>query len=291
MQLIVNYKAMELNTNFNEVKNFVIGEVEKYSIEVVESNVKEAKQVMADLNKVKAEIASKYSNYIKDISQPIEQLKSEKKELENIITQGREKIADGVAVFESKRLEAIKETIEAYRLEICKIKEIEPNLLVVNDLVKLSAVTTNGTITKATKEAIDLRLQTIENELLKAKLEAEEKAKRDREIAEKARLEAEERARQREIELQARAEREKQEALAKAEREKQQEIQELKNSTISKMEKVPPKMADDGKMIYTIQAKFEVKAQANLDDDVLINALNKKLQIAGITTCVDIKVL
>lgn len=288
MELIVNYEATELVTNFEDVKNEVITQVEKYSIDVTEENLKEAKQVMADLNKVKSGISAKYKQYIDTISQPINKLKSEKKELEVIISKGRQKIADEVANFESKKLEIIKQVIEIYKLEICESKEIEPNVLIIDDLVKLSAVTTNNTITKATKEAIDLRIQTVENEILKAKLEAEEKAKRDREIAEKARREAEEKARQREAELLANAEREKLEAVEKV---KQEAKDEIINQAPPIQKPIPPKRADDDKMIYTIQATFEVKANAGLSDEILINALDKKLQSAGITNCIDIRVL
>lgn len=289
MELIVNYEATELVTNFEDVKRQVVAQVEKHSIDVTDENLKEAKQVMADLNKVKSGISAKYKQYIDTISQPINKLKLEKKELENIISDGRQKIADGVNVFESKKLEAIKETITVYKNEICESKEIDPNALTIDDIVKLTAVTANGTIAKATKEAIDLRIQAVENEILKAKIQAQEEAKRDREIAEQARQQAEEKAREREAQIRAKAEREKQEALKKAEEEKQRAIEEAKQEATPP--KAPPKPTDDGKMIYTIQATFEVKAQSGLSDDVIINALNKKLQNAGITTCIDIRVL
>lgn len=289
MELIVNYEATELKTNFEDVKKQVVAQVEKHSIDVTDENLKEAKQVMADLNKVKSGISAKYKQYIDTISQPINKLKLEKKELENIISDGRQKIADGVNVFESKKLEAIKETITVYKNEICESKEIDPNALTIDDIVKLTAVTANGTIAKATKEAIDLRIQAVENEILKAKIQAQEEAKRDREIAEQARQQAEEKAREREAQIRAKAEREKQEALKKAEEEKQRAIEEAKQEATPP--KAPPKPTDDGKMIYTIQATFEVKAQSGLSDDVIINALNKKLQNAGITTCIDIRVL
>lgn len=290
MELIVKYQATELVTNFEDVKNEVIKQVEKYSIDVTDENLKEAKQVMADLNKVKAGISDKYKQYIDSISQPINQLKSEKKELEAIITNGRQKIADSVQEYEKFILASIHENITIYKVEICEEKNIDPYAVNINDLVKLSAVTTNGRLTKATIEAVDLRVQAVENEILKAKLEAEEKAKRDREIAEKAKFEAEERAKQREAELLARAEKEKAEAIEKAKIEAKQEAKaEMKNETPTK--EAPPRQTDDGKMIYTIQATFEVKANAGLDDEVLMKALNNKLKEAGITNCLYMQVL
>lgn len=299
MDLIVDFKATNLVTNFEELKREVASEVEKYSVEVTEENIPEAKKVMANLNKVKTEIGKKYKHHIDTLSLPINQLKTEKKELESIITQGRQKIADEVARFEAKKLEIARDRIYQYLSDICLDKGIDYKAVNVDDLVKLTAITSKGSLAKATKEVIENRVSLVENEILKAKLEAEEKAKRDREIAERARKEAEERARQRELQLQReneerlrlereRAEREKQEAIEKAKLEAQKEKL-PENTTV--VQKVAPKEADDGKMIYTVLATFEVKAPKGIDKEKIVNALGKKLQGAGITTCKSIEVM
>ena len=110
MELIVTYEAQtadsqKLTTNFEELKAEASRQVEKYSINVTEENIPEAKKVMANFNKVKTEIGERYKFYIDKISAPVNQLKAEKKEIEAIITDGRQKIADGVANFENAKLE------------------------------------------------------------------------------------------------------------------------------------------------------------------------------------------
>lgn len=285
MELQVTYTAnggkQVLKTNFDDVKEFVKTELKKYEMEVTEETVKEAKDVMAKLNKVKGEVGETYNRYIDDLSSPINQLKSEKKELDVIITQGRQNIADQVSRFEQKRLDEIKLIIMECRDEICQNKFISPTAVTIDDLVKLTAITSSKTVAKATREAIEARGQQVENEMLRAKIEAEEKAKRDREIAEKARLEAEERAREREAQMQARFEREKAEALAKAK-------QEAKNA---QPKKEAPKQAEDGSMIYTVVATFEINAAKGIPHEKIVNKLDSIFGKAGITSCINIEVM
>ena len=95
MELIVTYEAQtadsqKLTTNFEELKAEASRQVEKYSINVTEENIPEAKKVMANFNKVKTEIGERYKFYIDKISAPVNQLKAEKKEIEAIITDGRQ---------------------------------------------------------------------------------------------------------------------------------------------------------------------------------------------------------
>lgn len=317
MELIVTYEAQtadsqKLTTNFEELKAEASRQVEKYSINVTEENIPEAKKVMANFNKVKTEIGERYKFYIDKISAPVNQLKAEKKEIEAIITDGRQKIADGLANFENAKLEAIAARIAEYTKAICDEKQLNFERINIADLIKLSAVTSAGTLAKATKEAIEAKIQSLENEILQAKLAEQEKAARDAEIAAQARREAEERAArekaemearaaQMEAELLARAEREKQEAVQRAEREKQEAIERAKAEQATPPSQAfcdaqreilqKPREAENGKAIYTIRAEFEVKAPANAPHDKLTNKIKEMLAAAGITNLSKIEVL
>nr|DAI27505.1 MAG TPA: Protein of unknown function (DUF1351) [Caudoviricetes sp.] len=304
MELIVTYEAKTadsqfLTTNFEEIKAEAQRQVEKYSINVTEENIPEAKKVMANFNKVKAEIGERYKIFIDKISAPVNQLKAEKKEIEAIITDGRQKIADGVANFENAKLEAIAARIAEYTKALCDEKQLNFERINTSDLIKLSAVTPAGTLAKATKEAIEAKIQALENEILQAKIAEQEKAARDAEIAAQARREAEERAArekaevearaaQREAELLARAEREKQEAIerARAEQSSQQAFYEAQREVLQKTRE-----AENGKAIYTIRAEFEVKAPANAPHDKLTDKIKEMLAAAGITNLSKIEVL
>lgn len=317
MELIVTYEAQtadsqKLTTNFEELKAEASRQVEKYSINVTEKNIPEAKKVMANFNKVKTEIGERYKFYIDKISAPVNQLKAEKKEIEAIITDGRQKIANGVANFENAKLEAIAARIAEYTKALCDEKQLNFERINTSDLIKLSAVTSAGALAKATKEAIEVKIQALENEILQAKLAEQEKAARDAEIAAQARREAEERAAiekaemearaaQREAELLARAEREKQEAVQRAEREKQEAIERAKAEQAKPNPQAfydaqreilqKPREAENGKAIYTIRAEFEVKAPANAPHDKLTANIKEMLAAAGITNLSKIEVL
>ena len=322
MELIVSYEAKTadsqiLTTNFEEIKAGVAMQVEKYSIEVTDENIPEAKKVMANFNKVKTAIGDRYKFFIDKLSAPINRLKTEKKEIEAIISDGRQKIADSVAAFENAKLEQIAERINEYVKSLCDEKGLNCERINTADLIKLSAVTTAGSLAKPTKEAIEGKIAALQNEILQAKLAEQEKQRRDAEIAERARKEAEERAarekaeleaqaKAREAEILARAEREKQEAAQRAEREKQEAVEQAAREAAERATMDPnkqafyeaqrevlqkPRDAGDGKAIYTIRAEFEVKAAANAPHDKLADKIKDMLAAAGITNLSKIEVL
>lgn len=306
MELIVTYEAQtadsqKLTTNFEELKAEASRQVEKYSINVTEENIPEAKKVMANFNKVKVEIGERYKFYIDKISAPVNQLKAEKKEIEAIITDGRQKIADGVANFENAKLEIIATRIAEYTKSLCDEKGLNFERINTSDLIKLSAVTPAGTLAKATKDAIEVKIQALENEILQAKIAEQEKAARDAEIAAQARREAEERAAREKAELEAKAAQREAELLARAEREKQEAIERAKAEQASPTPQAfydaqreilqKPREAENGKAIYTIRAEFEVKAPANAPHDKLTDKIKEMLAAAGITNLSKIEVL
>ena len=322
MELIVSYEAKTadnqiLTTNFEEIKADVAMQVEKYSIKVTDENIPEAKKVMANFNKVKTAIGDRYKFFIDKLSAPINQLKNEKKEIEAIISDGRQKIADGVAAFENAKLEQIAERINKYVRSLCDEKGLNFERINVSDLIKLSAVTSAGSLAKPTKEAIEGKIAALQNEILQAKLAEQEKQRRDAEIAERARKEAEERAarekaeleaqaKAREAEILARAERERQEAAQRAEREKQEAVEQAAREAAERAKTEANKQAfyeaqrevlqkprdtGDGKVIYTIRAEFEVKAIANASHEKLAAKIKDMLAAAGITNLSKIEVL
>ena len=306
MELIVTYEAktadsQTLTTNFEEIKAEAQRQVEKYSINVTEENIPEAKKVMANFNKVKAEIGERYKFFIDKISAPVNQLKAEKKEIEAIITDGRQKIADGVANFENAKLEVIAARIAEYTKSLCDEKGLNFERINTADLIKLSAVTPAGALSKAAKDAIETKIQALENEILQAKIAEQEKAARDAEIAAQARREAEERAAREKAEMEARAAQREAELLARAEREKQEAIERARAEQTNPSPQAfyeaqrevlqKPRDAGDGKAIYTIRAEFEVKAPANAPYDKLTDKIKEMLAAAGITNLSKIEVL
>lgn len=322
-ELTVSHE-FNLVSNMEEVKASIAETIAKYDVVVSEDKLPEAKELMATFNKDKKEFSATCKKFIDAISEPITEFKAQQKEIEKMYDDGRAKIADQVAKFEAKKLETIGVLVRAYRNMNCESRSIGIDAVSVEDLIMLSAVSTNKngyTLTSKTTGTIDARIQAVENEILKAKLEAEEKAKRDREIAEKARIEAEEKARQREIELLAKVEREKQEAIIKAQRE-QSEAVERERLRVEREERIkfeqmnakaiadkpivkqadpikqevalpledPQPTRDDGKKVFVITATFEILAPVQTRHEQITNKLTKMIESAGITSLKSIEV-
>ncbi len=233
---------------------------------------------MAEVNKEKDEFKKKYKEFKNEVLAPLTPLDAKAKEIEGFYDSARAALDNQVKNFEKGKLEAIKVIVEKYRDDACLDANITPESIVVTDLVILSAVNVNSkgySIAKKTSDTIDQRI-----------------AKRDREIADNARKEAEERARVREAELLAKAEREKQEALLKAEREKAEAVAKATRADITPVQEEvkEPTFTDDGKRIFTVTATFEVSAPKQTTIDKIINKLQGMIEGAGITSLKKIEV-
>lgn len=296
MDLVVAH-SLDISSNMEELAENIKKDIQnKYDIIVTEDSLPETKKLMAEVNKEKDEFKKKYKEFKNEVLAPLTPLDAKAKEIEGFYDSARAALDNQVKNFEKGKLEAIKAIVEKYRDDACLDANITPESIVVTDLVILSAVNVNSkgySIAKKTSDTIDQRIQAVELQIAKAKLEAEEKAKRDREIAENARREAEERARVREAELLAKAEREKQEALLKAEREKEEAIAKVtraENAPVQEQEVKEPTFTDDGKRIFTVTATFEVSAPKQTPIEKIINKLQGMIEGAGITSLKKIEV-
>jgi hypothetical protein len=292
-ELIVTH-SLSLESNMAQVKESIAQTIAKYDVVVTEDRLPEAKELMAQFNKDKKQFSEQCKTFLSAISSPIDAFKAQQKEIERMYDEGRAKIEAQVKAFEAGKLEAIAVLLGQYRDNACAEKGIDPASIVVADLVKLTAVNTNKTgytVAKATAETITQRIQAVENEILRATLAAEEKAKREREIADKAREEAEEKARQREAELLAKAERDKAEAVeraraqAVAEVEAKQPVQQPAATAVPTEQPKSTAQPDyDGMVTYRVAAYFEVKVKNGVTGESVANVFHKKITEAGFTT-------
>jgi len=276
-ELIVKHK-FDLVSNMDEVRESIAKEIAKYDVIIEEDKLPDAKHLMALFNKDKKAFSDKCKEFLDVISAPIAEFKKSQKEIEALYDDGREKIANQVKKFEATKLLEIEDAILNYLNVECSLKQINPDSVSIKDLVMISAVS-GMSLTKKTKDAIAARIQLVENEILKARLEAEEKAKRDREIAEQARIETEERMKQREINQAIEFERQKNLAEEKAkqreiefEAEKQRAIQEALKPKVE-----DTKVAENGQKIFILNARFEVPAPWNSSPERLEKILFDKL--------------
>lgn len=301
MNLEVSHK-LDISSNMYELAKSIQKDIkEKFDVIVTEDSLPEAKKLMANVNKEKDDFKKKYKEFKNEVLAPLVPLDITAKEIEGYFDTARAALDNQVKNFEKGKLESIKVIVEKYRDDACLDANITTESITITDLVILSAVNANSkgySIAKKTSDTIDQRIKAVELQIAKAKLEAEEKAKRDREIAENARKEAEERARVREAELLAKAEREKQEALLKAEqraeKEKENAVEATKNETLSILAKeekkeYKPQIIDD-KRVFTVIATFEVLALKTVKDAQIEQKLRSMMDKAGITSLKKVEV-
>jgi hypothetical protein len=296
MQELTVSHEISLKSNMTQVKESIAQTIAKYDVVVTEDRLTEAKELMAQFNKDKKAFTDKCKSFLSVINAPIDEFRAEQKEIEAMFDEGRAKIKVQVDTFEAKKLTEISAIIEDYRDKACIEKGINASSIIIDDLVKLSAVNSNKSgysLSKATVDTIDQRIQFVENEVLKARLEAEEKAKREREIAEQARIEAEEKARQREAELIAKAEREKAEAVERARREAMSQQQTMAFTQMPEPTQAPlpqTQQVIDGKKVFVVTATFHVTASVSTDPDKISAKFKSLFDGCGITTLNNISV-
>ena len=292
MDLVVAHK-LDISSNMEELAENIKKDIQnKYDIIVTEDSLPETKKLMAEVNKDKNAFKEKYKEFKDEVLAPLVPLDVKAKEIEGYFDNARLALDNQVKNFEKGKLEAIKVIVEKYRDDACLTANITPESIIVTDLVILSAVNVNSkgySIAKKVSDTIDQRIQFVENQILKAKLEAEEKAKRDREIAENARREAEERARVREAELLAKAERDKAEAVERA----RQEVKQVPPTIAENAQVEPikePTFTDDVSRIFMVTATFQVEAKASIPKERISAKLKSMIESAGITSLKSIEV-
>jgi hypothetical protein len=180
MELQVNSVPATIDTNYEAVKEQLTKDIGKYDIVVTADTVKDAKKLAAQLNKVKAEISKRRKEEVAKATGPVKIFEDNVKSLEAMCEEGRQKIVAQVLVFEEKVLDRISVDLQELMDSMYKEREILPKHQSISwgDLVKLTAVTAAGKLSKATKEAMEDRVeQCFKNQRL-AQLEAEAEAAR-----------------------------------------------------------------------------------------------------------------
>ncbi|MBK2125894.1 DUF1351 domain-containing protein [Fangia hongkongensis] len=293
MQELIVKHIFDLDDNMYEVKASIQEAIKKYDVVVTDDSVKDAKQMMASINKDKKVFSDKCKEFLEIVEQPIKDFKARRKDIESLYDDSRNRLKVQVDKYDAEKLERIKFIVSEYRNILCDEKSIDHNAITIDDLVMLTAVTSSNTVSSKTKQAIEQRIAIVEAEILRARLEAEEKAKRDREIAEQARIEAEERAKQREIEQAKQYEIEKQKAVEEARKSALKETITESTPAYQAYDEKPisePVITDDGKRIFTITARFEVKAPSDTPKETIKSKITQLMNKAGVPDIKSIEV-
>lgn len=149
-----------LEFNFDEIKKELTTEMQKYDGMVVTLETMKADKKLAQELKAKGKKFNQQRiDKVKEISKPIEKFTEQMNELKAICEKSAKVISDQVEVFEKEALVDIEKQIDEH-LSQCRISgvvRVQPDFMVegvAKGLTKLTAVTSKGALTKATKDKI-----------------------------------------------------------------------------------------------------------------------------------------
>ena len=156
-ELTVKHNGLIIESNLDDVQTSIEATIAKYDVVVTEDGLPEAKELMATFNKQKKAFSDQCKAFLSAIGAPIDEFKARQKAIEKMFDDGRAKIEQQVKAFESHKLEAIKLLLNKHRDKACAEKGINPESIVIDDIVKLTAVNSNKTgytVAKATAKLL-----------------------------------------------------------------------------------------------------------------------------------------
>jgi Protein of unknown function (DUF1351) len=189
VQLQVTVTPAKVEHNIAPLKAALVKKIDDQSnIVITLENVKEGKEVAAEINKTKGALASERKRVVSEASVDVKAFDTAAKELEAICDEGYRKLKDQTDKFDEMKT---KEHLVIIKLALeyaWVAAGVEPEFrrATVDDLASLTAVTPKGSLTKATKTTLDsrvaedkslqdrtnMRLVLLENQSLKAGLVA-----------------------------------------------------------------------------------------------------------------------
>jgi len=158
-ELVVTAKAPVITGNFEEVKKQMIEGVKQYDVIITSDTVKDGKAMATEINKMKGLIKEVQKNHLDTLTGPIAEFKDQIKELVDIAEDARQKILSQVKVFEDKERELHLTALHEYLREQITEQEIAEKYsctLSCQEFVSITGLTKTGSLTKKSRDQIDL---------------------------------------------------------------------------------------------------------------------------------------
>lgn len=159
LMVIKNTPAV-VSVNFDELKQHLAAELEKYDVLVTSETVGDAKKLATELNATKKAIADARKAEVTKASEPVRAFESKMKELTEMVEAGRQKIMTQVQRFEDETRQKARTLLEAKRLEMWDKHEIEAEFrrAEYDDLALLTSVTGKGNLAASARTKLEARV-------------------------------------------------------------------------------------------------------------------------------------
>jgi len=309
---VVNYNPIEIDFNYETLKEVMTNGLEAYKIEVTYDNIKEANKMATKLNKLGSSIKRARIDNKKEMLAPITDFEVKMNDLEDTAKKGRLFILDQVKVFNDELVKICE--LECNKLLVLKYEEKEVNeefqTLNISDIFIASNINPSMKLTKKAKDTIEsrvniqlslqtnkkMRLVMLENECLKAGLkvllkesdvshfilESDLKYNEqltniiNRELEKQAQIEKgieQERIRKEEFEKQ-----QKEIEVRRIEQEELEELEKQAQIEIKEVEKVQAIEKETGVRIVKYIATFEMEVPLTTTNEAIKNKYDSKMQ-------------
>ena len=171
-EIIVNTQLPVIKTNFEEVKESLKRNLEKYENTIVtEDNLKDCKAMQKELAGLRNQVDNKRKEVKRVLEAPIKEHDKETKELIAIIEEVEKPIKEGIKVFDNKRREEKRKFADIKIFEICQKLNLEKKyadqLTVLDKYLNLSASA------KSVVEDIEQRAEALKQQQNMDKVKAE----------------------------------------------------------------------------------------------------------------------
>ena len=171
-EIIVNTQLPVIKTNFEEVKESLKRNLEKYENTIVtEDNLKDCKAMQKELAGLRNQVDNKRKEVKRVLEAPIKEHDKETKELIAIIEEVEKPIKEGIKVFDDKRREEKRKFADVKIFEICQKlgleKKYADQLTVLDKYLNLSASA------KSVVEDIEQRAEALKQQQNMDKVRAE----------------------------------------------------------------------------------------------------------------------
>ena len=171
-EIIVNTQLPVIKTNFEEVKESLKRNLEKYENTIVtEDNLKDCKAMQKELAGLRNQVDNKRKEVKRVLEAPIKEHDKETKELIAIIEEVEKPIKEGIKVFDNKRREEKRKFADIKIFEICQKLNLEKKyadqLTVLDKYLNLSASA------KSAVEDIEQRAEVLKQQQNMDKVRAE----------------------------------------------------------------------------------------------------------------------
>lgn len=159
--VVINTTPAAIAFNYEETRAWLEQELKQYDVVVTADSLAGSKKLATELNKLAGDISKRRRAAVETVSAPIKRFEEKAKSLEKMCKEGRQKLLDQIQVFEDETRAKAKEKLEFFRNEEWEKQGVAPEFRCaqIDDLIKLSAITKTGGLTKASGDEIRNRVQ------------------------------------------------------------------------------------------------------------------------------------